>query len=779
MHSYGIHYQNSFEKKNQIVAFEDVLHHLETVYYSERRRDPKKGPVRSVPLWKPNIFKWSEFTDISSIVKKTPLKLPPAQGLFDRNWTFVNHLGFDVYFIGKKGFWEKFEKHFAKTIESGEVTDMARMTLLNRSVFEENPEFRIDYIVNNIDCDNKFFVTSNDYCMVSFAFRDIDNRKSDLGQRTEYFDRQVQNFLGDRLNQRVVYRSVERDRHLLETEGNRLLMSLAKGQEGLTGIPSRRRRRSSRLEQRFSASPVVIGKQINLIEPMGDDFFVVLTKKTFLGVYDKKNKVFFYVYEIKEDQFHAQISVYNERLFSVELKRSLDDNEYFKIMVFYFEVHSMTVQLVNKQLQMIRYIHKHVMHSDEFLYLFTLKTDFLGVVVFKFNFHAVAKDEVLGVSRFNIKREMKQVVELEDYFENATVIENYRRKLKSAKIGCELNLKTGIMCVVQFESLDNLFLNFKIVKFIDIRRVIDVKETPNQTEKAENAADPPSADERQSRLFGRILGKCVPRHKEEPKKEKHPLAKIKVIKKHKKPRHQRKRQFKKKIEGAQGQSRNDDLGMLNSIAPSIVSLRSIKLIKNPNNSKLVSETQIYFYKSFLILVYQLKSVLRLYFYTVKDLHSEDSLLNPKPETLETLDLTSQSKRASFVDLFYRLELNLLKSTFLELQFSEDAQQVDQKTDAQFLLETFEIVGILRVVFNNRIETFKISPKIKIFIKNRKLDFAKLQVFARNHLQTKEGRANSQWMSAVWSTSFRTRSCGVLSICFFWGLCSRLSGSLCI
>ena len=739
VYSYGITYQNSFEKKNKIVGFEDVLQHLETVRYSPSKPEAKGTATRWVPFWKPNWIAYYRRFGIEKIISKVRLGKPEEHDWLRPDVAFLNGKNQSVDLINKAQFLEKMREHVAQRNASEGFTQIRKMTLLSKKVFQEDPAFKIDYVIDNTNCDSDLFTGGANSCLASFSLPSIASKDSELGvYNKKMFEFKLKTFLRKRSNQRIVYRSIESDQALFESDPAQRASSSPKN------APNSRMLAQSGARQKpkraFSVSPRVIAKQVNSVLHLSGSIFIVLVKRSFLALYDKEHMVLFYVYEIEESQFHAELATYNRKLFYVRLRRAADDSQYFKILIFYFDEDSMRVLLVNTQQQLIKHVSQDIVCVDNHIYLFVLKANFLGLVVFRFKLQLLDSGDELGVSKKNLEAQCKQIVFLDRHFTDVLVIEAYQRKLKQAKIGCREQTGKGISCVLQFDSLDNLFVQFLIYSSSGSAAAA-------QMAQADSKSAPKFASKKAKRknlktwrkLRTRILvKKLIAKPRANPLKTKKRIFKSKdsdPLKVHRRLR------SRDKPDSAQPVNTLWKLSLLNSKYSNVVSLCSLRLVKNPNDSRLVLETRNYFFKDFLVLAYRLQSVVRVFFYHLQSA-TEDSSLCRRRIQIAPISFAASRGAATveFVDLFYRLELDLRESAFLDLQFSEQVRLTEKSSRFGSLTEHFEVVSVLRVVFDDRVETFKLSSRMRVFIKNRRLDFAKLRVFARNHLQKKEGNA---------------------------------------
>ena len=725
------------------MTFEDVLHHLETVYYTEHRPDPKKPLVRSAPFWKDNILRYRGFSAITRISETVSLNRPKRGDLLQTNLKFYDDADREITVFEESRLMEHLRERIATRRQSGGFTRVEEMTLLNKNVFQDNAAFQIDYVVNNIDCEMSLFKGFHFECFESFASYNLS--EPDLSQTEDLkhiYDGKIKSFLRQKDNRRILHRSPQADLLLFEADSKEPQNQAQANKKAFDfATKANIRPQPAKFGHGLSTSPTVIAKQISLIRHLAGDVFVVLTNKSVLSLYDKERRMFFYVHEIKEQQFHARIVVYSQKLFCVELKRSVDDSEYFKILIFNFSQQSMTVRLVNRQMQLVKYISKDVVFNSEYLYLLALKTNFLGIVVFRFKLRNKEGDLELGISKEHLKTERKQIVFLEEHFPSAMAIKSYQRKLKSARIGCKSNDRKVIACAIQFASLDSLFMQFLLF------------EPSSRGFRGKSSEAESQARDKSSTLFETEAGSCsnsverilVKRIQKDISKSNSGAHRIRQVRNKFKDKKSKRRPQPDTLKQAPGkrvynQDQMWQLDLLNSSNNYIVWLSMIRLIKNHHNSKLVNGTRIYFYKNFLVLLYRLKSVIRIFFYNVKQFLDDPLSSQSKVSAKEFMSFQNGKLRIEFVSLFYRLELNILSSTFLDVHFSEDVELVEEKTQFRSVTKSFEVVGIMRVVFNNRVETFRLSPKVKIFLKNRTLDFAKMQLFAQNHLQKKEGKS---------------------------------------
>jgi hypothetical protein len=182
---------------------------------------------------------------------------------------------------------------------------------------------------------------------------------------------------------------------------------------------------------------------------------------------------------------------------------------------------------------------------------------------------------------------------------------------------------------------------------------------------------------------------------------------------------------------------------------SFIILNSIRLIKNHYSAEVIRSFTNYFYKKFLILIYEVASFVRVYFYYLgvpenknsKMYYGNSTILKEEQSNTSCKDNINFCESANdkfYMQLYYRLELKLKQSRFLFLRFSYDLENAEEE-ESNSDLSKKKIVDIIKVVFDDRIETYVFNNQIKIKLKKATLDFDQIFIYAKNHNNMVKGR----------------------------------------
>lgn len=753
IHSYGLIYDNKFEISRGIIEFTDILEHKATIAYSEK---PSEGQVvfskehKLVPIWTTDVYSNNVFQEedqeylhfIRNLRQEIDKDLVIQENRFETDASPAP---------GKKpnqvSAHSEREEASAVHSHSEEADPFAKfmlkntiienMVLLSNEVFSRDPQnFSVKYITDLTGCrrvriSKKTQSTSD--CFMNLQ-APVDNGKMSTQQTqsekkgSDKFDLSVLDqqqrfalFLNDLANPRVLYRFNLEETSQAQGKHASMFFNAGKADQDQSSKDLQRMQSGSRLGLSSDINPIISPslyvKQVTSIKHFFKNFFLVLTKKTLLSIYDYESKSVFYLYKIQEDKLHPEINVVGNQMFVLKIKKNSMDKEYFKILIFKFCQESMTVTLVNAKTKLISFIKSTVLHYRDNVYLITVKYNFFGLIVYRFPVpdSTVEYDEEGRLLRSGPEHGAneklmilhKNTISFQDNFTSISVIEKHLNRIEKSKIQCRKNKFDFIECILQFSILDNILVGLKLV---------GKDETPDSTGKSE--ADP--EDSKSGKLFT---------NKQENDK-------------HFKEQYTRERQRSK----SQAQK-----NLLNSDSSnSFVILNSIRLIRNQYFTEVVRSFYNYFYKQYLILVYEVHSFVRIYFYFLgtpksknQRMHYDFSPKNngdnaDKPHS-EQIDFCRLQNQKIYKDLYYRLELKSKKSKFLGLRFSYDLETTEDPLNSNSFSKTKKIVDIIKVVFNTRIETFVFNSQITIKLKKNTLDFDKIYLYAKNYNNMVKGK----------------------------------------
>ena len=689
---YGVLHANSFELKHGIIVFEDVVQHFETVRYS--------GPLgsKAMPIWPHKELHLDAGHTIQKIVRSTAWDTATSQQtdkveVYDSN-------GDPVDFADKDSILTEIQSKLAAHKQGTGYTGVGSMILLDTQVFQKNPEFRVDYMLNHVGCPRSFWGRRKLNC---FAGRfDVPGR-ADANPPTKHapedLDKRLADFLRNRRNPRVLYRSAESDTLLRKHAQSQAATADSVSPNSFSSqiysstFDEEPGPQPSVLKQRW-ASPSLLLKQITVIRHFYGELYIVLTEKRLLAVYDKRRRVVYFVHEVKERFGLAAVSVSSPGVFSVALKKSRDDREFFKLYLFYFERGSGIAHLINKNLLLFKFVCKDLVLVGNRVYVVALKANFLGLVVYRFDMPAADA----GPSQSYRWREPKTTLSIENFLVNGLTVENYQSNLQFAKLNCHLARDQLAACVAQFEALDSMLVHLKLGSGQRLQEKTEAAKIGQQADpKAGKTGQDTGATKHGSSHFKKKLFKMKTNRK---------------ITKHKPTRTAEAKEAQHSDKGV------DTLRAKTKVA--FAEIWSVHMLRNWNTGKTVSGFEGYFRGELLALVYQVGPFVRIYFYR---LSAVKALTRPRIEPISAC-----AKDSKYLSLFFRVEIAALGSRFLRLEFARDIEMTASASGTT----TFEVVRIMKVIFNDRIETYRIDDDVKLYIKKKTLGTCKISLFAKNH-----------------------------------------------
>jgi hypothetical protein len=448
-------------------------------------------------------------------------------------------------------------------------------------------------------------------------------------------------------------------------------------------------------------SPSLYTKQVTLIKHFYKDFFLVLTKKTLLSIYDLRNKAVYYLFKIQESEAIPSIKVVGTEFFTVMIKNNSNDDQFFKILIFRFFEESMTIQLINRQTRLIQFIQGNLIVFKSCIYLITIKLNFFGIIIYKFPLNDWRqRKSIQEVDDLNDHNQMflnKNVISLDKKFTSLLIIENYISNFKNIKIKCRKSSSILIDCILQSDNLDNLLVSLALVEKPPL-----VKSSFAKVNLFGNTMDTCPLKSNLDDLTPQGLVLDITR-----------LSLINMFKMHKEERE-----------------------------IIFIKMLSLKLIKNEYSSGLVKSFSNYFYKKYLILVYQIDTILRIYFYYL-DIPKMSEIMDEKTSQYKIderlINFCAPNVHKLYKNLFYRIELKMKKSRFLYLRFGYDFENINRTQQNDKKDPDIFVQDIIQVIFDNRIENYIFSGNLKIILKKNILDFREFSLFAKNHNQVVYGK----------------------------------------
>jgi hypothetical protein len=733
VHSYGLIYNNKFELSHGIIEFTDILEHQETVHYAPQNqggvtvRELSYGPIWLNDVYGNYIYKEmdEEYTDFIESLN--------MQGEFEYSHDYDVLQGMYSDPHAKENIRKEYlHKVSTQDMDNSDTKDpswqnrvIRNMILLNNDIFARNPEeFAVLYISDLIGCRRVYVEETNEIssdCLLQQAKPFTRNKayeKESIPLQEEPMQIDLQKklflFLSDPLNPRVLYRANSEEieqlsKNILDPNHRARMSKMSTSSNAYRSESGAKLGLSSEINPIISPSLYI--KQITFITHFYKSFFLVLTKKTLLSIYDYESKSVYYLYKIQEEESYTELYVVGSELFVLKIKKSSNTREYFKILIFKFCEESMSVTLVNSKTRLINYMEANVLFYDDMVYLITVKQSFFGLTIYRFDgseemvsYESLTgeKDDYQNNNNQNNKLTTlhKNTVSFKKHFANILVIETYLKKINNSKIKCRKNKFDFIECLIQFPTLDNILIGLKL------------KNKTHKTKSTEEETD----------LKRKATFNDQPQNLFYFNKEKSTYKK------------QRQFDFTKKT------------------VNQFVVLNSLKLIRNPYPASVITKYTNYFFKKYLILVYEVHSFVRLYFYYLgtpdspeDQMHSGDCTeckthTSPDGSFSKIIDFCEKESEDSYKNLYYRLEIEKNKAKFLYLRFSYDLG-LKPGSSKEKNLNAREIVNIVKVVFDSRIETYQFNNNIRIKLKKNTLDFDNISLYAKNHNNVVKGRSS--------------------------------------
>lgn len=720
IYNYGLTYDNNFELSRDIILFTNIVEHQNSIYYSQfnfPEVTTKKDQV-SQPVWLLDSYKHFEYQDDTARYVK-----------------YLKNIG--DYFEGEKNHLKILKKLELTILKNGKISQsnmkkkdllerkhsnvkfnkkeddvslnqlvMDQMHVLDKDIFIKNKsDFKVKYIVDFTNCSR---VKSSDLIFSSCLnnseqiYQNLENIKSSRSKLPSLI---IQDFLSsDQENgDLILYRDDK------QSFGQESLRKKNKKQFN-SKFNTNKIKYAMDLGLSSSVNPVVSPslyiKQVTLIKHFTRSFFLVITKKSLLSIYDIKTKAVFYLFKIYEKNFIPEIEIVGDNLFAIRIKQNPNEAEFFKILIFQFYEESMSCRLINKNTRLINYVDGDIFSFEGFVYFVTLSMDSFKMTVYKFP-RDIEKEElrsrdIKDLSEFNQTWLNKNHIDLASKFANAAVLENYIHNLKSLKIKCRKNKFQFVECVIQSNYLDNILLTMKIVQINSIKEQLSKDRILSKSQKK---------CEKPKSLFEQLTNdnRDIIRHTF----SEHLFSFFKL----------------KKLES-------------NNI---FIKMSSFQLIRNEYIPGIVQVYENYFYKRFLILVYQVDSFLRIYFYylglpsSANDLYHMNDIQIQKNMENKKIEFCSAQKKYHFKPLYYRMELKTTKSKFLGLKFGYFFRETAQEEVLLSSNQKIWVDDLISVVFDNRIENYNFNEYLSLTIKKKVLDFEEVSIFAKNHKATIKGR----------------------------------------
>ena len=735
IYQYGLLYPNSFDKQRKIIWFEDIVQYLETVYYTVNKNSSKESNliIDFQPFWKSKMLINNEKCPIQQITKVTSKK-KNIEAQKDDIRIFGKHGYLLSRIENKKFLFDKIIKKKKERKQDDRYTKIEEMVLLNKNVFQDNPDFQLNYIINHIDC---VYSVNGDYnCMKEVVIRDTLNLmytvENDLDYSKNQFENQM-NQLYDLLqknnNPRILYKSLETSLHnFKETpifEPNRAEEDPFGNQNDEKFHPDQKINNQT-TNKHFSITPTLFSKQINYIVYYFKEYYIVQSKKKIISIYDKNRNVLFYAYEIKEEYVFSTVTIYNNEYFSVQLKKKSDDKEYFKFLLFKFKEAAMTIRLVNPMMRLIHFVDNEIVINEFEIFVIFLKKNYFGLAIYRFDI-LFFDDAFVKGKGYSVKKDygLLQKIPIHEFFLNPIVIDNFKKKISSAKIGCQIQLSRNIFCVIQYKKLDSIFLLLDVNNIESLYMQRTMKDMNHKNNTVINKIEKVYNKSRilmQKKYFKKFGG--LTKNNGQSRKKRYLNNYLKKLKKIYTQQKQELKMNRNKADSSMKQNRH-------------LILKNIKLIKNMNNIKFVHGYQNYFRNETLILLYKVETFIRIYFYKIPLIEMIRQKYDHESKTynITPINMCEIKDTKNYIGLFYRVEIPILFSKFLNLSFSYDIEKIGSKESLLSVKDTYKKIHIMKVVFNNRVETYRINEFLKIFAKNRTIQYNEIKIFAKNYFNS--------------------------------------------
>ena len=604
---------------------------------------------------------------------------------------------------------------------------VSNMILLSNDIFLRNPDkFKVQIISDLIGCQRVYIDQTGDYssdCLhnvQSSYMRKKTKKNGELSQNNNLgIKNKLKTFLSDPLNPRVLYRSNAEEIDQMKSEAFNSIMGAEKFSKMTSTTSAYRKESGAKLGLSSEINPIISPslyiKQVTFISHFYRNFFLVLTKKTLLSVYDVESGAVFYLFKIQEEESYTELYVVGSEIFVLKIKKNSNNREYFKILIFKFCEESMTVTLVNSKTRLINFLEANVLFYENMVYLVTLKQSFFGLTIYRFHvsddavsYDALIKSREQPEAQEDLNNQLmtlhKNMISFKNHFTNILVIETYLKKIQRSKIKCRKNKFSFIECLIQFPALDNILVGLKL------------KTSLNSTKKRAKTQETQNLTKDQLEVLMNL---------------KAPFAPATEI-----------------FESESDSTTENDIkyDFSKKSANEFIILNSLKLIRNKYRPEVVTKFTNYFYKKYLILVYEVHSFVRLYFYFLGSPESPDqqmhqqnclgSCVDSNSEAFtEIINFCDKGSGESYISLYYRLEIEKNRARFLYLRFSYDLVADSSALHS----ENKEIANVVKVVFDSRIESYHFNSKIQIKMKKDTLDFDHISLYAKNHNTVVNGR----------------------------------------
>ena len=734
VHSYGLIYNNNFELSREIITFTDILEHKETIFYLEDGTKELIGKKEHPhqPTWLTDTYGEFVYMDENQAYLQFLERFiyqnqdhPDKAGIFEELRRSISNFKSrsTINSKDKKRFIESLMGQQSKHGTSKNVSlsrwITSQMILLDKDIFLKNSAFAVNFIVNLTDCQREKNMASSKIFSTCFpnsqkVFNQFKVEISDNPGHPQNLSSMIlRNFLYEEpeneFNPLILYRF-----NLEQIKGKEAAHETVAVNSKSSKMHQQVRAGRSAKDLGISSSinpivsPSLFIKQVTQIRHFYGDLFLVITKKTLLSIYDLKNKAVYYLFRIQETNLSAKIHVVGREFFAVLIKANASDDEFFKVLIFQFYEESMSIKLVNRKSRLIQFVQADLMAFPDCIYLITLKLNFFGLIVYKFPLNIRESgnsiQEVEVLTNHNQMWLNKNVISIDSRFSNLIIVENYISQIKNFKIKCRKNIFRVINCVLQSNHLDNLLVTLRLA----------------------HSNFPKSKRERflegnQPKQFFKPVESALTEKLKSSIKENMAQKIQKMFKLKKKQRE-----------------------------TTYVNMEELKLIRNEYAPGLVQMFTTYFYKQFLILVYQVDSLLRIYFYNL-------SIPNSQPLRSGSTSKSSSDEKAvpestgvnycasniqkKYKSMFYRVEVKMKKSKFLYLRFGYDLESRSIRNLGSEKEREVRVQDIVKVVFDNRIEHYVLNGNLKVTLKKKILDFDQISVFAKNHNRVANGRGS--------------------------------------